>query len=119
MYVCVSLTVTLFLLGRARTTSATVGSPYNETAPYGAVPNNVSTSSIVLTGFNECDKWQQRYKPGSPPGKWRQYIKDGFMEQSTMVGGEWKQAASRDKKWVYPDVDWTSAAAIEFFGPAW
>ena len=89
----------------------------NVTVPYGTYPNNATTYSIVLTGFEECDENSNKYGTSV---NWRKWIVDGFTEHDTMSMGEWKwEPQQHIQVWAYPDVHWKSAAAIEYFGPAY
>ena len=87
----------------------------NDTVPYGTQPNNVTTLSIVLTGFEECNANSHQYGTSVD---WKTWIIDGFKEHDTMSIGEWKLGQD-GQEWGYPDIDWTSAPAIEFFGPGY
>jgi hypothetical protein len=85
--------------------------------PPGAPQNNVTTLSIVLTGFEDCNANTGKY--GTLPDRnWKTWIIDGFKEQYTMAIGE-NKFDQGVQTWGYPDVDWTSAPAVEFFGPGY
>ena len=81
-----------------------------------ASANNASILSIVLTGFEECAENSYQYETAV---NWKDWVIDGFKEHYTMSLGEYRHPIPGDAQWAYPEVDWNSAAAIEFFGPGY
>lgn len=79
--------------------------------------NATRRTGFTLTGFNGCELSQERESPSLPKGEWKRRIIAGFEDRIEMVGYHW-QHFGRDWIRVYPNVDWSSAAAIDYFGPA-
>ena len=78
--------------------------------PSNAPSGNVTADSVVLFGFEQCDTIGRIFgKDG------KAFIQDGLIEMNDMI--EWTRDYSGVR--VYPDIDWASAAAIEFFGPGY
>lgn len=97
--------------------------PFDEDYPgdiSAAGVNATGRMGISLVGFDECNKWQKVLEPSLPIGVWKSMIVQGFKDRGQMIGKEWREIPfdpSRYEPW-YGAVDWQSAAAIEYFGPA-
>ena len=76
----------------------------NTTVPFGTEPNNVTTLSIVLKGFEECKKNSLKYGTNV---QWKKWIIDGFKEHDTLSQGQWinRPGLGRDRMgrvWANP-----------------
>ena len=79
--------------------------PADQLAPSRVATNGEVNVDYALTGFKDCKK----------PGFDEQKIRDGFKEMIEMIGRNPSKPVPIDE---YPPIDWKSAAAMDFWGPA-
>jgi hypothetical protein len=78
---------------------------------------NVTTNWVKLRGFEGCKANSRKH---GTTVNWKKWIIDGFKEHDTMSIKEVKYDHPGGPTYMgYPDVNWLSAPAIEFFGPGY